>query len=159
MTLDDIQQVLEIDRMSFSLPWSEHSYRFELLQNTASRCRVAMVGDVIVGMIVIWIVEDEAHIATVAVHPDYRRLGIGKALLTTVLSEAIQRGAVAATLEVREHNEAAIALYHRFGFKVVSRRKRYYQDTHEDALIMTADSFGKDYLAWLSSNLTKTSIP
>lgn len=143
MTLADMEAVVSIDRASFTLPWPEHSFRYELVENQASRCWVAELdseneGRIIVGMIVIWLILDEVHIATIAVAPAQRHLGIGKTLLQTALQECIQRGAVSATLEVREHNENAIRLYQQFGFDVVGRRKRYYSDTHEDALLMTA---------------------
>jgi ribosomal-protein-alanine N-acetyltransferase len=139
MALADLPRVVEIDRASFTLPWPEHSYRFELRENPASHCWVAETGGVIVGLMVIWLIEDEAHIATIAIHPDFRGRGIGRDLLVAGLRDAVGHGAVAATLEVRERNEAAIHLYRRFGFEVVGRRKRYYHDTNEDALIMTLE--------------------
>jgi len=137
MTWEDLGRVVEIDRASFTIPWPEHSYRFELRENPASRCWVAETTGIIVGLMVIWLIEDEAHIATIAIHPAYRGLGIGRQLLREGLCEAVQHGATTATLEVRERNEAAINLYRQFGFEIVSRRKRYYHDTNEDALIMT----------------------
>jgi ribosomal-protein-alanine N-acetyltransferase len=141
MTLEDLPQITALDQICFSLPWPENSYRFELTQNPASSCWVAALPDgLILGMLVMWLIEDEAHIATIAIHPDYRRVGLGKRLLAHGLREARARGMISATLEVREHNDAAIRLYQQYGFEVVGRRKRYYQDTHEDALLMTANS-------------------
>jgi len=142
MTMDDLETVVAIDQMSFTTPWPANSYRYELLENQASRSWVAEVcpqcgKPEVVGMVVTWLIEDEAHIATIAVHPAHRGLGIGKQLLLTVLRECADRDVHIVTLEVREHNEVAISLYRQFGFEVVGRRRRYYKDTGEDALIMT----------------------
>ena len=144
MILSDVERVHEIDRLSFSLPWSERSYRFELTENRNSLVWVAEAAasgsrPVVVGMIVIWVILDEAHIATLAAHPDYRGQGVGRCLLAYGLLAAYQRGARLAYLEVRRSNQAARILYERFGFEVVGERPRYYKDNNEDALLMTLD--------------------
>ena len=90
-------------------------------------------------MIVVWMIMDESHIATLAVLPEFRRKGISQMLLKVALMESIRIGARLATLEVRASNRVAHALYRRFRFIVVGRRPRYYQDNQEDALIMTVD--------------------
>jgi ribosomal-protein-alanine N-acetyltransferase len=143
MTLDDLPRVVEIDRLSFTLPWPANSYRFELTQNNASYCWVAVIEDVVVAILVMWLIEDESHIATVAVHPDFRGRGIGRQLLLATLRDAVVRGATMSTLEVRAGNQAAIKLYEQLGFEIVGRRPRYYHDTHEDALIMTNERIGE----------------
>jgi ribosomal-protein-alanine N-acetyltransferase len=127
----------KLDVLSFSLPWSERSYRYEVTENRASSCWVAEVGGQVVGMIVNWIILDEAHIATIAVHPQHRRAGIGKCLLAQGLLAAWERGARTALLEVRAGNLPAQAMYLRFGFEVVGKRPHYYKDNNEDALLMT----------------------
>ncbi|MBK9924799.1 MAG: ribosomal protein S18-alanine N-acetyltransferase [Anaerolineales bacterium] len=137
MTLEDIPSVLELDKLSFALPWPERSFRFELTENTASRCWVFDVDGKIAGMIVAWLLVDEAHIATIATHPEYRRQGIARKLLTYALRYMSKEGAVTSFLEVRESNTAARDMYHQFGYEVVGRRKRYYKDTDEDAILMT----------------------
>lgn len=142
MQIKDIEAVQEIDRLSFSAPWPAGAFRFELLENEQSLVWVAEQGGKeadlqVVGSLVIWLILDEAHIATVAVHPDYRQGGIGKFLLARGLLEAMGRETDQATLEVRSSNLAAQALYRGFGFQVVGRRARYYRDNREDALIMT----------------------
>lgn len=142
MQVDDIEQVVAIDRLSFSLPWPANSYRFELMENKTSRLWVAeQVSDGhpvrIVAMIVVWQIVDEAHIATIAVHPEYRRQGIGKHLLAFALNDSLQRGMRTATLEVRAGNRVAQAMYRQFGFETTGVRLHYYQDNLEDALIMT----------------------
>lgn len=159
MTLDDLDQVLAIDRASFTLPWPPSAYRYELLDNEASLCRVAEISllddpvgkpyqpGVIVGLIVIWLILDEAHIATIATHPDYRRAGIARVLLARSLEDCVQKGARTALLEVREHNEYAQKLYHLFGFELSGRRPRYYRDNQEDALLMTVTGIDSESYA------------
>jgi ribosomal-protein-alanine N-acetyltransferase len=138
MTVDDLDPVVAIDQLSFSLPWPARSFRFEVLENPASRCFVAVdEHDRIAGMTVIWLIEDEAHIATFAVHPLYRRMGIGRKMLVETLAVCVRQGAKTATLEVRAGNDAAQQLYRAYGFVEVNRRPRYYADNNEDALIMT----------------------
>jgi ribosomal-protein-alanine N-acetyltransferase len=86
---------------------------------------------------------DEAHIATIATHPEFRRRGIGRDLLVHALREAVQEGAQRVFLEVRAGNEAALAMYHRMGFAEDGRRSRYYKDNGEDAILMSMDLQGK----------------
>ena len=148
MELKDVEQVYAIDVQSFSLPWSERSYRFELTENTASRPWVAEAVSAqgehqVVGMLVAWIIIDEVHIATIATAPAFRRLGIGRRLLAQVLEEGMKAGAIKAFLEVRRGNLAAQKLYESFGFVVTGVRPRYYLDTHEDALLMTLEPLTK----------------
>lgn len=141
MVLEDVPRVREIDVLSFSMPWSERSYRFELSENRHSSVWVAETPQAdgvkqVIGMIVIWVVLDEAHVATIAVHPDYRGLGIGRRLLAIGLLAAYERGARMAFLEVRRGNTVAQTLYEKFGFQVAGIRPRYYKDNNEDALLM-----------------------
>ena len=155
MTLADVPRVHEIDTLSFSLPWPENSYLFELTQNPTTLALVAELGDLacpmVIGMSVVWLIMDEAHIATLAIHPDFRGHGFGKRLLAETLRQSIQHGASLTTLEVRQNNLAAREMYAKFGFKMVGRRPHYYKDNDEDALIMTVAKLGPQYLQWLSS--------
>lgn len=143
MTLEDLPAVLAIDQQSFPIPWSARTYRFELLENDAAYLLVAEhpAGEPpeILGYIGFWTIVDEMHISTIATAPGWRRQGIGEALLRAALRKARQMGAALATLEVRVSNHAAIKLYEKYGFEVVGRRKGYYRDNQEDALLMTAD--------------------
>ena len=139
MTLEDIPAVVELDKLSFTLPWPERSFRFELTDNPASRCWIVELDGKVVGMIVAWLLVDEAHVATIATHPDHRRQGIARKLLTYALRYMSKEGAVTSFLEVRENNHAAKDMYRKFGYEVVGRRKRYYKDTSEDAILMTLD--------------------
>jgi ribosomal-protein-alanine N-acetyltransferase len=91
----------------------------------------------VVGMLVLWLIVDEAHIASLATHPDFRQQGIAKQLLVTALDHAYMEGARSAFLEVRAGNETARRMYHKFGFEEVGLRERYYKDNNEDAILMT----------------------
>ena len=146
MTVEDIPAVVESDKLSFSLPWPESSFRFELRENPASRCWVADVDGRIAGAIVAWLLVDEAHVATIATHPDFRRQGIAKKLLTHALRTMIGEGAQSSVLEVRECNITAQEMYRKFGYQESGRRKRYYKDNDEDAILMTLESFNVEHL-------------
>lgn len=146
MTMDDIEQVLAIDRVSFSLPWPERSFRFELTDNPASRCWVAEMDGKLVGMIVAWLIVSEVHVATLATHPDFRRQGIAKKLLAYALRELRNEGAQSSFLEVRASNFAAQEMYRKFGYEESGVRPRYYKDNDEDALLMTLESLDVERL-------------
>ena len=96
--------------------------------------------DLVVGFAGLWFMVDEAHITTIGVRSDLRRRGIGELLLIGAIGLALQRGSRVVTLEVRASNVAAQALYQKYGFQTVGRRRAYYADNNEDALIMTTDS-------------------
>ena len=119
MTLDDLEQVCLIDQLSFSLPWPRKSFHYEVVDNRFSTCWVVETGPGaeeamrIVGMAVVWLIVNEAHIATIAVHPEFRGLGIGKYLLAAILEDCRQQGMATATLEVRLGNLVAQANFQR----------------------------------------------
>lgn len=136
MTHEDLDRVLEIDRQSFSVPWTARSYRFELERNPVSQLFVAELDGHVIGYIGLWVLVDEGHISTLAVDPQHRRQGIATRLIEVGLRTLVERGVKLASLEVRESNEAAQELYARFGFEVVGRRRAYYRDNREDALTM-----------------------
>jgi ribosomal-protein-alanine N-acetyltransferase len=146
MTTDDIHAVIDLDQRSFSLPWPERSFRFEVTENPASRCWVAELDGKVVGMIVVWLLVDEAHVATLATHPDYRRQGIGKRLLAHALRQMLAEGARSSFLEVRESNVAAQEMYRKFGYVASGRRRRYYKDNDEDAILMNLGSLQAERL-------------
>ncbi len=143
MTLNDLKQVVEIDKTSFSLPWPERSCRFELEESLASRSWVAELDAQIVGMVVAWFIVDEIHIATIATHPDFRRQGIGSNLLLYTLQSAREEGAITSFLEVREGNMYAQEMYRKFGFVEDGRRKGYYKDNGEDAILMSLKNINR----------------
>jgi ribosomal-protein-alanine N-acetyltransferase len=137
MSLEDVPAVHEIDTLSFNLPWPERSFRFELTENPVSRNWVAEVDGRIAAMLVLWFIIDEAHIATIATHPDFRRQGIGEMILLHALREVAAEGAQRAFLEVRLGNLAAQAMYKKYGFIVDGLRPKYYRDNNEDAILMS----------------------
>jgi ribosomal-protein-alanine N-acetyltransferase len=159
-----VPAVMEIERQAFPLPWPEHAYRHELTQNELAHYYVlcprrpspsqmgatvwgrlwqtihhgpASDTGAILGYGGFWLMYDEAHISTLAVRAGWRRGGLGELLLTTLLDEARLLGARRATLEVRVSNVAAQTLYAKYGFEQMGRRKAYYADNGEDALILT----------------------
>ena len=136
MTLDDIDAVQEVERTSFPVPWPANAFRHELTQNRNARYVVARIGERIVGYAGLWLMVDEAHITTFAVHPDHRRLRVGERLLQRIFEVAVVMNAEWLTLEVRASNLAAQKLYEKYGFRRAGVRRRYYSDNNEDALIM-----------------------
>ena len=139
MTLDDLEQVVAIDQVSFSLPWPPRSFQFELTDNEASRCWVTDLDGRVIAVLVGWFIVDELHIATIATHPEFRGQGIGRQLLLHVVGSAKKEGAIRAFLEVRESNLIALNMYRDFGFVEDGRRVKYYKDNGEDAILMSLD--------------------
>lgn len=137
MRLEDVEEVQTIELASFSSPWPPNAYRNELATNRLASYLVARVDGRIVGFGGMWLMVDEAHITTFAVHPAWRRRRIGERLLVAFLDLARDRHAREATLEVRLSNLPARRLYEKYGFRPVGVRPGYYSDNHEDALIMT----------------------
>lgn len=137
MRREDIAAVHEIERLSFRTPWPAYAFEQELKGNRLARYIVARAGDRVVGFAGVWQMVDELHITTFGVHPEYRRRGVGRRMLLAIVELAEELRAARVTLEVRESNEVAQALYRNFGFEVAGRRPRYYTDDGEDALIMT----------------------
>jgi ribosomal-protein-alanine N-acetyltransferase len=138
MAAGDLDGVLEIERASFSMPWSREAFLHELRNNRVARCFVLKAGARIAGYLCLWEVADEVHITNLAVHPTWRRRGFGRLLLGRALADARARGLRLVVLEVRPTNTEALGLYESFGFRVVGRRRGYYYDTGEDALVMEA---------------------
>jgi len=158
MSATDLEQVTMLDAMSFPSPWPPGAFSKELANPQARTWVIETTADVplkygasvglfpnpltvqpgqmaVAAMLVCWLVLDEAHIATVAVHPELRRRGLGRLILRRALEEAAGEGARMAYLEVRESNTGAQDLYREFGFEVTGHRPRYYLT--EDAILMT----------------------
>lgn len=140
MRLDDLDQVVDLDRRSFPLPWSLSSYRYEVLHSKISRCwvveNIQSTNPIIAAVMVFYHIVDEVHIATIAVDERYRRSGIASALIGELLEYCRVYKAQRVFLEVRLSNLAAQALYRKHGFVFNGVRKGYYSDNHEDALLM-----------------------
>ncbi len=154
MTEDDVPAAHAMDVACFSLPWPVSAYHFEVSINPDSLPLVIEIrGDQgewrLAGLMVIWLILDEAHIGTIAIGVDYRRMGLARKLLREGLLMSHDKGAVAAYLEVRRGNLAAQALYHQFGFTIEGVRSRYYKDNQEDALLLTLKPMDIDLIKTL----------
>ncbi len=134
LTYADLPQVIEIERRAFPTPWSLAMFVLEL-SKPAGVCLAAMRGEQMLGYLICSRYDAVWHIMNVAVDPEHRRRRIATALLADLLRRIDSRGA-RFTLEVRASNQAAIGLYERFGFRAAGRRRRYYQDNGEDAVVM-----------------------
>lgn len=130
-----VPAIAQLESICFSCPWSENSVASELT-NALSLWLVAEEDDHVAGYIGSQTVCEESDMMNVAVHPDFRRRGIGEALVKALETELRARGSRCLTLEVRTSNAPAIALYEKLGFSQVGLRKNYYRDPKEDALIL-----------------------
>lgn len=142
MMPEDIDEILVIESDSFPTPWSGNLF-FHELHNPLARNFVAKInkpgGGEIAGYMSYWIVADELHLQHIATRADLRRTGIASLLCRVMMQRGRSEGAQRATLEVRRSNKGAIKLYEKTGFVAAGVRRGYYDDTHEDALIMWAD--------------------
>ena len=136
MNEGDIDEVLEIERGSFPSPWSKRMFLNELSNPNSHIILAKDESGKILGFICFWNVAGEIHILNLAAHPGHRRQGIGKRLLTHVIDSSMKNGAALFLLEVRSRSTTAIAFYKSFGFKESGRRKGYYADTGDDAILM-----------------------
>jgi ribosomal-protein-alanine N-acetyltransferase len=135
MTLADIPEVVKIERESFSDPWEVESFLLDL-KNKNAYPLVAKIEGKVIGYTSLWIVEDEMDIANIAVAPEQRSQGMGKKLMQHILDLAKEKKCKKVSLDVRESNSSALKLYKSFGFEKKGRRKKYYQNPPEDALIL-----------------------
>ena len=144
---EHIKDIHEIERLSFPDPWSVESFMKEFEDGLASYFVAKKLSPdgretgAIGGFCGYWSIAGEAHVTNVAVHPDYRGIGVGAGLIHAMMCDIVARGHTAATLEVREDNHTAIRLYKKFGFQPAGKRKKYYDNGKKDALIMWATPF------------------
>jgi [ribosomal protein S18]-alanine N-acetyltransferase len=141
MDPEDVDVIMPLERQAFADPWTRRMYLSDLVDNPLATYRVIRSADgaglpPILGWGGFWLLVDEAHVATVAAHPEHRGCGLGQWLMVALLDKAQERGARVATLEVRTSNLPAQKLYDKLGFDVVGTRRKYYRDG-EDGLIMT----------------------
>lgn len=139
MVLTDVDDVQEIEKGCFSVPWSRDAFIQEITENVCARYLVVEQGGRVIAYAGMWLVIDEAHITNIAVHSDYRGKGYGELVTSSLMQLASDTGMCWMTLEVRRSNAVAQALYHKLGFIDVGYRKRYYEDNKEDALIMACE--------------------
>ena len=138
MTGQDIEQVADLEQVCFSESWSENLIRMGLDSRLDTYFVYADHGTIL-GYAVLRILADEGEIQRIGVYPHYRRQGIARKLMDAMVTFARARGVRAIALEVRESNRAAIGLYEKLGFRPVGRRKNYYTEVHEDAILMTLE--------------------
>ncbi|WP_414565331.1 MULTISPECIES: ribosomal protein S18-alanine N-acetyltransferase [unclassified Anabaena] len=138
LTVDDLSAIIELDQACFGGLWTLEGYQRELDSPNSELLGLfsPLSQSTLLGMGCFWSILEEAHITILAIHPQYHRQGLGQALLYSLLKTASDRGLERATLEVRASNVEAISLYQKFGFKTAGRRRRYYQDNGEDALVL-----------------------
>jgi len=148
MTPADIRAVMRIEALSFSTSWPPSAFASELNDNKLAHYFVGRDGASETGEIVayggIWVILEDSHITTIAVHPDRRGKKYGEEMLVYLLHEAIARGASWITLEARESNVVAQRLYRKYGFTIVSTRRAYYSDNGENAVVMWAGNLRGD---------------
>lgn len=144
MKVEDIDEVLNIEKLCFSTPWSREAFKAEVEGNHCARYVVAELDGRVIGYGGMWIILDEAHITNLAVHPDYRGRGVGEALMKGLINTASRLKVDGMTLEVRVSNHIAQNLYKKLGFVSVGVRKAYYSDNGEDALIMWRGKYTKE---------------
>lgn len=138
MREEDLPAVRTIEALSFSNPWSDNTFRGEI-QNTPVSSPLVVVrrpGDEVVAYVVFWQIRDDVQINNIAVHPASRGLGLGEALMRFAIAKVRAAGAEFMTLEVRQSNVAAVALYKKLGFEILGTRKNYYTRPDEDACVM-----------------------
>ncbi len=153
MTPADIPGVMEVEQTAYSMHWPRKAFDQELADNQLAHYFVLRVStpqqshqkpaaraEKIIGLGGFWLIYDEIHINTLAIHPDWRRLGLGEWMLIALLEAGQRLGGQAATLEVRPSNQPARSLYQKYRFHQAGRRPNYYSDNGEDALILTTSS-------------------
>ncbi|MCM3569902.1 ribosomal protein S18-alanine N-acetyltransferase [Neobacillus mesonae] len=136
MREEDIDQVLEVEHASFTLPWSREAFYNELHNNKFAVYIVLEHEQKVIGYCGVWIVIDEAHVTNVAILPEYRGKKLGDAMMRELIDVSRQMGAKSMTLEVRVTNHIAQSLYRKMGFQNGGIRRNYYSDNQEDALVM-----------------------
>lgn len=163
MTTDDLEAVFQIEEMVHpNHHWSKESFYNELANNLASYYCVKDENNTVLGYIGFWRIFEEAHITTLAIHPDYRRFQLAQLLLLQAVDDCYKEMIKYITLEVRESNIPAISLYEKFLFESIGMRKKYYQDNGENAVIMFTqniwyDKF-KDNIKKIKENIHKAEL-
>lgn len=141
MNKSDVEEVVKLEELSYGQHhWSKESFYNELTNNLAHYFCAVNSDNKLIGYIGCWHIFEEAHITTLSVHPDFRKNGVAQKLLFTTIEGCYKNKIKYITLEVRESNIPAICLYEKNGFKSIGKRKGYYQDNNEDALIMFTEN-------------------
>jgi [ribosomal protein S18]-alanine N-acetyltransferase len=140
--INDLDAIMDVEIASFLVPWSRQAFCGELSENLYARYIVADLNGRIIGYAGVWIIFDEGHVTNIAIHPEFRGQKYGEKLVQELVRTARCYGANSMTLEVRVSNVGAQNLYKKLGFEPRGRRKGYYSDTKEDAIIMWKDDLG-----------------
>ncbi len=154
----DLRQVLRIESAVFPEPWSPAVFNSELALRKGRLYRAAWAGDEMAGYIGFMIVDDEAHMTTIATAPGYQRSGVATTMIVDAFHTLLESGVKHVSLEVAANNEPAQALYRRFGFAPVAVRKNYYPVTGQDALVMWAYDIDSDQYATRLEELAATGV-
>jgi ribosomal-protein-alanine N-acetyltransferase len=136
LELSHLDGVLEVDRLSFTIPWSRDSFEREAVQNDFAHYVVAICEGRVIGYGGVWIIAGEGQITNIAVHPEFRGIGAAARMLEALIEICRAESVTDMTLEVRVSNAPAISLYKKYGFTEEGVRKQFYHDNKEDALIM-----------------------
>lgn len=138
-TLDDVDAIAAVETVCFTAPWSHQAFYGELADNPYAKYIVAELDGKIIGYAGVWIIFDEGHVTNIAIHPECRGNYYGENMVRYLMKFARACGAGKMTLEVRSSNTIAQALYKKLGFEARGRRKGYYSESKEDAIIMWKD--------------------
>ncbi|HSA06996.1 MAG TPA: ribosomal protein S18-alanine N-acetyltransferase [Candidatus Gastranaerophilales bacterium] len=156
----DIDQIMKIESVSFgNFYWTREAFATEIENNIGYYFVAEAENEQIIGYCGFWLILDEAHVTTIAVHPKYRKQGLGEKLLQKMLETGYEKEAKWFTLEVRASNVSAQNLYYKYKFKSLGLRRKYYQDNEEDAMIMWTENIWessfRDHLKNLKNDLEK----
>ena len=152
LTSNDVAEVVALDEICLGGLWKAEAYLREIDSDKSTLITLRLAEpessnrSKIIGMGCLWSIVDEAHITLLAIHPDYRRQGLGQLLLLELLKDAISRNLAWATLEVNENNSTAVNLYKKYGFQIAGKRKNYYQPAGDDALVLWLKNIQRDEL-------------
>lgn len=141
----DIEQIMKIESVSFgNFHWTPESFAAEIENDIGNYFTAEDKKGEVIGYCGFWLIVDEAHITTIAVHPDLKKQGLGEKLLQKMIEVGYEKNAKWFTLEVRASNITAQNLYYKYNFKSLGLRRKYYQDNEEDALVMWTESIWND---------------
>ena len=132
----DLDVLEELERLCFLRPWTREALSQELGDQHQRVVVKALLNEQVVGYAALWIIVDEGHITRIAVHPQHRGRGVGKELVRALVQHGMEGGCIGFTLEVREGNRAARAMYESLGFRAQGKRPGYYEEEGEDGIIM-----------------------
>ena len=135
-TVEHIDNILNIEKVSFTIPWTESVFRNELEKLSWSKTFMVKYYDIYAGYLLYWIIDSDCHLQKIAVLPEYRKMNIAGFMISHLFKTLKTNQISRILLEYREHNPAAASLYDKMGFSKLDIRKKYYRDTGENAIVM-----------------------